>query len=96
MGEPLITRLLVENLATILAITGIIGFVALGPIGRALARRIEGREPGGTDLAGLESRLAELEQQARRTAELEERLDFAERMLAQGRDAARLPGRGAD
>ena len=67
MAEPLITRLLVENLATILAITGVIGFVALGPIGRALARR---------------------------TSELEERVDFTERLLARDRDAARLPARG--
>ncbi len=94
MGEPLITRLLVENLATILAITGIIGFVALGPIGRALARRIEGRDHDDAELAELGARLARLEQQARRTSELEERVDFTERLLARDRDAARLPARG--
>jgi hypothetical protein len=33
-----------------------------------------------------------LEQLEGRVAELEERLDFAERVLARGRDANRLPG----
>ncbi len=94
MGEPLITRLLVENLATILAITGILGFVALGPIGRALARRIEGQAAGPGEFGDLERRLMELEHQVGRTAELEERLEFAERMLLQGREGGRLPGQG--
>lgn len=86
------SRLLIENLATILAITGIIAFVALGPIGRAIARRIEGRDPVPGDLADVEGRLGTLEQQAQRVAELEERLEFAERMLAERPEVARLPG----
>ena len=95
MGEPLITRLLVENLAPILAITGSVGFVALGPIGRALARRIEGQATGPGECGDLERRLMELEHQVARTAELEERLEFAERTLLQGREAGRLPGQGS-
>ena len=91
MGEPVMSRLLIENLATILAITGIIAFVALGPIGRAIARRSEGRDPGPADLGDVEGRLGTLEHQAQRVAELEERLDFAERMLAQRPDVARIP-----
>lgn len=86
------SRLLIENLATILAITGIITAVALGPIGRAIARRIEGRDPGPADLGDVEGRLSILEHQAQRVQELEERLDFAERMLAQRQEVARLPG----
>lgn len=72
-------RLLIENLATIAAITLLLGAVALGPLGRALARRIEGRrsEPGD---AALRDALAETQQ---RLAELEERVDFSERVLAQ-------------
>jgi len=63
-----------------------------GPLGRALARRIEGTAAPGN----LEGRVAELERQADRVHELEERLDFAERLLAQGRqDAERLPGGGS-
>lgn len=63
-----------------------------GPLGKALARRIEGAAAPGN----LEGRVAELERQAERVHELEERLDFAERLIAQGRqEATRLPGGGA-
>lgn len=41
----------------------------------------------------LEDRIAELEQTQHRVMELEDRLDFTERLLAQQRDAARIgPG----
>ena len=69
-----------------------------GPLGKALARRLEGsaRRSEETDAgtAGIADRVAELEQRDARLAELEERLDFAERLLAQ-RDLDRLP-RGRD
>jgi hypothetical protein len=39
----------------------------------------------------LESRVGELEQMQFRVAELEERLDFAERLLGQQREPERLP-----
>jgi hypothetical protein len=48
-----------------------------------------GREPSG-DLQSLRSEVDELRSLTPRMAELEERLDFAERLLAQ-RDAERLP-----
>jgi hypothetical protein len=66
-----------------------------GPIGRALARRLEG-QAGVVDerLVEVERRLQELEAREHRVGELEDRLDFAERLLAQ-RDEARLPGSGA-
>lgn len=41
-------------------------------------------------LAEVESRLLELDQLKQRVSELEERLDFTERMLASQRDAQRL------
>jgi hypothetical protein len=57
-----------------------------GPVGKALARRIEGKVGADPALAErieeLEHRLAELEQERVRLGELEERLDFTERMLA--------------
>jgi hypothetical protein len=60
--------------------------VLRGPLGKALARRIEGKaavDPALTErIEELEHRLAELDQERVRIAELEERLDFAERMLA--------------
>ncbi len=80
----------------------------LGPIGRALGRWIEGKvgRSAGPELEELSARVAELEARgpitgetdlvARRLAELEERVDFTERLLAQGKDRARLAGGGAD
>lgn len=68
-----------------------------GPLGRALARRIEGGAGGGADpgmarrVAELEAQVAELERRADRVPELEERLDFAERLLARQADQQRLP-----
>ncbi len=41
-------------------------------------------------LEGVQARLGELDQLKQRVAELEERLDFAERMLASQREAQRL------
>jgi hypothetical protein len=62
--------------------------IARGPLGRALARRIEGTRAESEDLAArvaeLEQRVAEAESDRQRMAELEERVDFAERLLAVG------------
>jgi uncharacterized protein involved in exopolysaccharide biosynthesis len=64
-----------------------------GPIGKAIARRIEGNAGNATELPGrvaeLEQRLAHMEEDRGRMAELEERLDFAERLLASAKEAAR-------
>ncbi len=61
-------------------------------------RRLEGRHGGEglqQELAEMQSRLADLEAQQGRVMELEERLDFAERLLAQRREVERLgPGEG--
>jgi len=71
--------------------------VVLYPLMRAIGRRIEGR--GAVDPAlraeveQLQARLAEVEGLQHRVIELEERLDFAERLLAQRREPERL-GRG--
>lgn len=81
-----------------IAIAGTI--VLRGPLGRALARAIEVGAGGGRSpddevrVAQLEQRVAELEAGQARVTELEERLDFAERVLARADAAARLPGRG--
>lgn len=74
-------------------------WAAMSPLIKALAERLR----GGAVPAGLESRVDLLEAGRpvtgetdlvyQRMAELEERLDFAERLLAQGRgDAARIEG----
>jgi len=67
--------------------------VLRGPVGRALARKIEGRSGGTGDLAEIEDRLADVDALRQRVGELEERVDFAERLLAQARaDAPQLKG----
>ncbi|MBA2627279.1 MAG: hypothetical protein H0U85_04650 [Gemmatimonadales bacterium] len=69
----------------------------LRPIIRAFAARLEGRHRDDPAVQGeiedLRARVHELEAGQVRMAELEERLDFAERMLVQPRpDAQRLAG----
>jgi hypothetical protein len=72
----------------LLAIGAIASAVVLrGPIGKALARRIEGIPVRG-DLP--EEIPAEFEDLRSRVLELEERVDFAERMLARPADAERV------
>lgn len=63
------------------------------PLVRAFARRLEGR--GGADRAELDElrqRVADLELQQARMAELEERVDFAERLLAQRTEPSAVRG----
>jgi hypothetical protein len=72
---------------------GIISAIAVavvlrGPVGKALAKRLAGEAEGQN-----EALLQELDEVRQRMGELEERLDFAERVLAQSEPAARLPGR---
>jgi hypothetical protein len=62
-----------------------------------LIKRLEGRRPGSLDavereLDELRMRIEDGEQARQRIAELEERLEFAERLLAQQRDHERLRG----
>ncbi len=59
-----------------------------GPVARALADRVRGRAAVEPDPAVL----GELDQLRGRLAEVEERLDFAERLLARAREADQLPG----
>ncbi len=71
----------------------IAGAIALhGPVGKALARRLEGAPPPGAEPPS-EQLLGELDDLRGRLAELEERVDFSERLLAQGRDEVRGAGR---
>ncbi len=63
------------------------------PLGRALAERVRSRGQGSApdDTAALREDLtAELQQVRRDLAELSERVDFAERLLAKQREAERL------
>jgi hypothetical protein len=79
----------------IVALAVVAGFVLVFyPLMRAFARRIEGRfqhDPGiQEELEHLRTSIGEVDNLQHRVAELEERVDFTERMLAQ-RTPDRLP-----
>lgn len=61
--------------------------IILWPLMRAFGRRLEGRGTGDQALRGeieqLQARLGEVDSLHHRVAELEERVDFTERLLAQ-------------
>lgn len=69
-------------------------FIVLVFAGVALLRLLPPKKSKGPDLPeDLRARLDELDQVKQRLGELEERVDFAERMLAKQREADRLgPG----
>lgn len=85
MSDP--TMVLIA-IALLTAIT-----VVLWPLARALGRRLEGKPADGElrgEVARLQQRLGELDALQERVVELEERLDFTERLLAQTREPNRL------
>ena len=65
-----------------------------GPVGRAIGKMLEGQTAADDQLVmrveQVEDRLAELGAEQLRVAELEERLDFAERLLSQREPAGVL------
>jgi hypothetical protein len=74
-----------------------LGIIFLGPVGRALAdglRHLFGVRRG-QDTAEVEAMREEVAALQHRVAELEERQDFAERLLAQARERGLLPGPSA-
>jgi len=65
----------------------------LAPIARAAAERIRPRPDAALDAARQDELAAQVEQLQQAVSELQERVDFAERMLAKQRDVDRLaPG----
>ena len=88
-----------EDIIAIIFIFG--GMTAIGlrfaPIGRAFAERIRGKAaiPGAEEIRAelaeqREAQAEELQQVRQEVADLAERLDFAERLLAQQRDPQRI------
>jgi len=72
---------------TTMLVVGGVTLVLRGPIGRALARRLEGTTAQSDErVLELEARIADLE---RDRDELHERVEFAERLLARSTDAPR-------
>ncbi len=70
--------------------------IVLWPIMRAFGRRLEGRGHADAALQAevehLRQRMGEMDHLHQRVAELEERIDFAERMLARAPSPAAIPG----
>ena len=98
-GPGLLTQQNQETLMVVLLIlAGIVAAtIILKPLARALARRIEGKgaEPAlQGELDQLRDQLAELDPLRVRVQELEERVEFAERLLAQRREPELLPREG--
>jgi len=77
-------------IALMIPIVGIMGFflwaISTSPVGKALAQRLRGAPPDA-EKDVLRQDLAALRQEV---AELAERVDFTERLLAKKQDAARL------
>jgi Tfp pilus assembly protein PilO len=84
-----------EDVAAVVLLLGVAILVAglLWPLIRAFARRIEGGAAGAelqAEVDSLRERVRQLEEMPPRMAELEERVDFAERVVAKGREPERL------
>lgn len=88
--EDMVALILIFGGGTVVAL-------AMSPIGRAIAARIQGQVPGSSSSElrtlrdGQETLAADLDAARQDIAEMQERLDFAERMLARKRDEANLP-----
>jgi hypothetical protein len=90
----------------ILAIVLIFGggsafLLAISPIGRAIADRIRSGTPAASEETlervqeTQQAILEDLESVRQELSELQERMDFSERLLAQRREAERLPEKGS-
>ena len=66
------------------------GIWLLSPIARAAAERLRPRHDAGLDTGRQEELAGQVERLQQDVLELQERLDFAERMLAKQRDVDRL------
>ncbi len=77
---------------------GAVFLLAISPIGRAIADRIRSGVPAAGDESvrqlheTQQAMLEDLERVRQELGEVQERLDFTERLLAQQRETGRLPG----
>jgi hypothetical protein len=83
-------------IAVFIPIVAVGGFftwmISLSPLGKALAERLRhGAVPPSQDGRQHEEMLAAVEELRREVAELAERVDFTERLLARREQAERLP-----
>jgi len=83
-----------DAVAVLSLVSVVAAAILLFPVMRAWARRLSGDTlelETTREVAELRERMAELEVVAGRVADLEDRVDFAERLLAQRGDAPQLP-----
>lgn len=90
-----------EDVAAVVLLLGVALILAalIWPLIKAIARRIEGGSASAevqTELEGLRERVRHLEGMQPRMTELEERVDFAERLLAQPQQPARVGARAEE
>lgn len=90
-------------MSDIIAIVMIFGgfftfLLAISPVGRAVADRIRGGGPGGSDAMAhrLDDLIDEVEAVRGEVMELVERIDFAERLLARTQRPQELPKDGGE
>jgi hypothetical protein len=87
------------GVVTIVVFALLAATIILWPVMRALARRLEGRavDPALRDeVDRLQHRLEEMDALQVRVGELEDRLDFAERLLTRGQETGADLGRPRD
>jgi len=91
VGYGVLAATLGEGFAIPTAVLGVIGttIVLRGPLGKAIARRLE-----EDTVAPPDEVFAELDELRARVLELEERVDFSERLLARGDGVAGRAGTG--
>lgn len=85
-----------EEVAVLTALALIITGIILFPVARAFARRLEGKGTSAqlrSEVDALHQRVTELEQVEHRIAELENRVEFSERLLTQQREVSAERGR---
>ncbi|HEU5218156.1 MAG TPA: hypothetical protein VFU23_05820 [Gemmatimonadales bacterium] len=80
-----------ETVAMVLVLIGfsVVAIKVLGPLARAWAHKLEGRSGDPqlrADMEQMREQLGEMDHLRGRVAELEDRLEFAERLLTQRRD----------
>ena len=78
------------NAAEAIAFVGLAFLLSkiFGPIGAAIGARLRGPRAGGSD----RQLASEVDQLRVRLGEVEERLDFAERLLTRGGEVDQIPG----
>jgi len=91
----LLTRLSPPGIVMVVLLITVAVTIICWPIARAIARRLEGKSGLNSalqnELDQMHHRLSDVDVLQQRVTDVEERLDFAERLLARGETPATLP-----